>query len=75
MALYTQEELASIADELSTLRRGAAISGEIVWVLQTGIASGIELTAEQNDALDTRLKRIFTEIADAVATGRNNYDV
>ena len=75
MALYTQEELASIANEVSTLRRGAVISGELVWVLQKGIASGIELTAEQKDALDTRLKGIFTEIADAVATGRNNYGV
>jgi hypothetical protein len=75
MALYTQEELASIANEVSTLRRGAVISGELVWVLQKGIASGIELTASQKTALDTRLKGIFKEIADAVAKGRKDFGV
>ena len=76
MAAYTQDELVDIANELSALRRGVHISGEIIKVIKgPGIASGIELTAEQKTALDTRLKGIFKEIADAVAKGRKDFGV
>ena len=58
MAAYTQDELVDITNELSALRRGVHISGEIIKVLTSfahdsnhevikgpGIASGIELTS------------------------------